>query len=324
MRCGRCRVKSRVSACVESRVSAPANRSLASLALAGVTGPALAAGGDSNMLWGVAWLGWVIAVIVALFGWRHHRTQAESLRLAARREAELRAAAASAASASLISASPAAPQPVERGLRSGGLPRRDIQDAIDRLQDAGRALQRAHGRPDDARNTDDATPLETLAPRLEGLTHAALGLGEKFTRLHERTDEIAATVKALDKVSERINLLSLNAAIESEKAGERGHGFVAIAQEIRRLADHTAATSLTIARQVGRAREVVSEGVMSVERFQAEVHEGVGAVRDASQHLPAQAAGQDDEWLAALARAQRACDGALHALGTLLQAERGS
>ena len=161
-------------------------------------------------------------------------------------------------------------------------------------------------------------------PRLEGLTHAALGLGEKFTRLHERTDEIAATVKALDKVSERINLLSLNAAIESEKAGERGHGFVAIAQEIRRLADHTAATSLTIARQVGRAREVVSEGVMSVERFQAEVHEGVGAVRDASQRPPAQAAGQDDEWLAALARAQRACDGALHALGTLLQAERGS
>lgn len=315
-------MKSRVSACVESRVSAYAARRIVGLVLTGVTGPALAASGDSDMLWGVAWLGWVIAAIVALLSWRHGLAQAQALQLAARREAELRAAAASAASASVAAASPAVPPPAERG---GRLPRRDIQDAIERLQDAGRALTRAHGRSaDEARAPVAATPLETLAPRLEELTHAALGLGEKFTRLHERTDEIAATVKALDKVSERINLLSLNAAIESEKAGERGHGFVAIAQEIRRLADHTAATSLTIARQVGRAREVVSEGVMSVERFQAEVQESAGAVRDASQHLPEQAAGQDDEWLAALARAQRACDGALHALGTLLQAEPGS
>lgn len=185
-----------------------------------------------------------------------------------------------------------------------------VAGAARRLGDLALVLEA--GQPATPGSEDPPAPLLALEPALLALDVAAGGLGEKFSRLHERTDEIGQAVAALDKVSERINLLSLNAAIESEKAGDRGHGFVAIAQEIRRLADHTAATSLGISRHVARAREVVSEGVMSVERFQAEVHGGVNVVRRAMSPAPAgEDAGAEDE---RVSRALRDCQSTAQAL----------
>lgn len=186
-----------------------------------------------------------------------------------------------------------------------------VAGAASRLGELAVVLE-AGASPPVATAESTGSPLLDLEPALLALDAAAGGLGEKFTRLHERTDEIAQAVAGLDKVSERINLLSLNAAIESEKAGDRGHGFVAIAQEIRRLADHTAATCLGIARHVARAREVVSEGVMSVERFQSEVHGGVNAVRLATSPTPSgEAAADEDE---RMTRALRDCQSTAQAL----------
>ncbi|MEN9725672.1 MAG: hypothetical protein RL434_38 [Pseudomonadota bacterium] len=186
-----------------------------------------------------------------------------------------------------------------------------VAGAARRLGDLALVLEADASPPEVAESA--ASSLPEIEPALLALDAAAGGLGEKFTRLHERTDEIAQAVAALDKVSERINLLSLNAAIESEKAGDRGHGFVAIAQEIRRLADHTSATSLGIARHVARAREVVSEGVMSVERFQSEVHGGVTVVRKSMGAAQAGHTGssQEDE---RITRALRDCQSTAQAL----------
>jgi len=71
--------------------------------------------------------------------------------------------------------------------------------------------------------------------------------------------------------SELLNLLSINAAIEAEKAGEAGRGFLVVAREIRRLADQTSVATLDIEQMVRQMQTAVSAGVMEMDRF----HEGV-------------------------------------------------
>ena len=88
-------------------------------------------------------------------------------------------------------------------------------------------------------------------------------------------------VTTITKVADQTNLLSLNAAIEAEKAGEYGRGFNVVAREIRRLADQTAVATLDIDQMVQEMQSAVSAGVMEMDKFIAEVNrsaEDVGRI----------------------------------------------
>jgi methyl-accepting chemotaxis protein WspA len=80
-------------------------------------------------------------------------------------------------------------------------------------------------------------------------------------------------------------LLSLNAAIEAEKAGEYGLGFSVVAREIRRLADQTAVATLDIDQMVKEMQSSVSAGVMEMDKFTEQVRRGVEAAEGLSGQL---------------------------------------
>ena len=92
-------------------------------------------------------------------------------------------------------------------------------------------------------------------------------------------------VTTITKVADQTNLLSINAAIEAEKAGEYGLGFLVVAREIRRLADQTAVATLDIERMVKEMQYSVSAGVMEMDKFSDQVRQGVGEVRNISEQL---------------------------------------
>ncbi|MBI3871432.1 MAG: methyl-accepting chemotaxis protein [Verrucomicrobia bacterium] len=114
---------------------------------------------------------------------------------------------------------------------------------------------------------------------------AASGISGKLTVLNEKAGSISQVVTTITKVADQTNLLSLNAAIEAEKAGEYGRGFSVVATEIRRLADQTAVASHDIEQTVKEMQAAVSAGVMSVDKFSEEVRRGVQEVNQVGVQL---------------------------------------
>jgi methyl-accepting chemotaxis protein WspA len=117
------------------------------------------------------------------------------------------------------------------------------------------------------------------------LTDATGSISLKLGAISEKANNISSVVTTITKVADQTNLLSLNAAIEAEKAGEYGSGFAVVAREIRRLADQTAVATLEIEQMVKDMQSAVSSGVMEMDKFTQEVSRGVNDVRNISGQL---------------------------------------
>lgn len=118
--------------------------------------------------------------------------------------------------------------------------------------------------------------------RMEELTGSIV---TKLSILNEKATNIAGMVKTINKVADQTNLLSLNAAIEAEKAGEYGAGFAVVATEIRRLADQTAVATFDIEQMVQEVQSAVSAGVMAIDKFAEDVRRSVMEIRQSGNQL---------------------------------------
>lgn len=118
--------------------------------------------------------------------------------------------------------------------------------------------------------------LRSMVRIMDDLSSATDNIIEKLASINEQAVSIVYIVTTITKVADRTNLLSLNAAIEAEKAGEFGQGFSVVADEIRRLADQTSVAALEIEGMISNMREAVDSGVMEIDRFAKEVHHGAG------------------------------------------------
>ncbi|MCL6688727.1 methyl-accepting chemotaxis protein [Pseudomonas sp. R3.Fl] len=125
--------------------------------------------------------------------------------------------------------------------------------------------------------------------RMEETMHQVMGAAElvnaKLAILNERAGNINQVVTTIVKVADQTNLLSLNAAIEAEKAGEYGRGFAVVATEVRRLADQTAVATYDIEQMVREIQSAVSAGVMGMDKFSEEVRRGIAEVGQVGEQL---------------------------------------
>ncbi len=120
--------------------------------------------------------------------------------------------------------------------------------------------------------------LSGMDQTMRQLAESTDSIGSKLSVISERAANINLVVTTITKVADQTNLLSINAAIEAEKAGEYGLGFLVVAREIRRLADQTAVATLDIERMVKEMQYSVSAGVMEMDKFSEQVRKVVGEV----------------------------------------------
>ncbi|MCI0912317.1 methyl-accepting chemotaxis protein [Pseudomonas putida] len=125
--------------------------------------------------------------------------------------------------------------------------------------------------------------------RMEDTMHQVMGAADlvnaKLAILNEKASNITQMVVTIVKVADQTNLLSLNAAIEAEKAGEYGRGFAVVATEVRRLADQTAVATYDIEQMVREIQSAVSAGVMGMDKFSEEVRRGMFEVQQVGEQL---------------------------------------
>jgi methyl-accepting chemotaxis protein WspA len=129
------------------------------------------------------------------------------------------------------------------------------------------------------------TSLARMEDTMRLVMDAAASINAKLTVLNEKAGHINQVVTTITKVADQTNLLSLNAAIEAEKAGEFGRGFAIVATEIRRLADQTAVATFDIEKIVKEIQSAVTAGVMGMDKFSEEVRRGMQEVQHAAQQL---------------------------------------
>ncbi|MEO2090272.1 MAG: methyl-accepting chemotaxis protein, partial [Gemmataceae bacterium] len=122
-----------------------------------------------------------------------------------------------------------------------------------------------------------------MAEEMRQLVESTASVSSRLGMIREKADNINAVVTTITKVADQTNLLSINAAIEAEKAGEYGRGFLVVAREIRRLADQTAVATLDIETMVKQMQDAVSAGVMQMDKFADEVRSGVAQVNKINQ-----------------------------------------
>jgi len=127
--------------------------------------------------------------------------------------------------------------------------------------------------------------LTSMAETMRSVMDAAGSVNAKLAILNEKALDINQVISTITKVADQTNLLSLNAAIEAEKAGEYGRGFAVVATEIRRLADQTAVATYDIEQTVKEIQSAVSAGVMGMDKFSEEVRRGMRDVQQVGSQL---------------------------------------
>jgi methyl-accepting chemotaxis protein WspA len=127
--------------------------------------------------------------------------------------------------------------------------------------------------------------LTRMKATMSQVVEASAAINSRLGTLSEKARNIGMVVTAITKVADQTNLLSLNAAIEAEKAGDYGRGFGVVATEIRRLADQTAVATNDIEQMVKEMQSAVAAGVMGMDKFSEEVRQGVQVVQQVSEEL---------------------------------------
>ena len=110
-----------------------------------------------------------------------------------------------------------------------------------------------------------AQVVEKAVRSIEDVHQMSLALKGDMAQLNEHARDISRIMAVISDIADQTNLLALNAAIEAARAGEAGRGFAVVADEVRKLAEKTMASTNDVGNAITAIQESTAKSMTGVD-----------------------------------------------------------
>ncbi|WP_263832891.1 methyl-accepting chemotaxis protein [Sulfurospirillum oryzae] len=156
-----------------------------------------------------------------------------------------------------------------------------IQNIVSHIQTQNNSIQNSVNKADAMSHkiaqtqTQVAASLGNVESSISNIKSIAGETTQIIFTLEQNVAEVSSMIETIKDITDKTNLLSLNAAVEASRAGEQGRGFAVVAEEVRKLADMTDKATVRIETIVHSINENVNEALSSMQNVNNTVDKGI-------------------------------------------------
>ncbi len=155
------------------------------------------------------------------------------------------------------------------------------------VQDVARNASAAESASGETREKAEAGAgiVEKAVQSIEEVHRMSITIKDDMAQLSEHAQAITQIMNVISDIADQTNLLALNAAIEAARAGEAGRGFAVVADEVRKLAEKTMASTNDVSSAIKAIQESTAKSMEAVDGAVNQIGQATGLANDSGRAL---------------------------------------